>query len=158
MNVLSDGYHTDWNVQFPRDIRVEGATYLVDSVEEAGSGGFYRAVGTIKRVLKPGETVTSSGSGSRPRSGKKTASAAPATAADLETTTVVDGVLVQCVKEGSKLRARVVSDGYDPDYNIRFPRSIRELGVLYVVEEVEEAAGGGSYVAYGKIKRLVQAP
>jgi Ca-activated chloride channel homolog len=33
-----------------------------------------------------------------------------------------DGVL----KDGSKLRARVVADGYEPDWNMRFPRSVRE--------------------------------
>jgi Ca-activated chloride channel family protein len=50
----------------------------------------------------------------------------------------------------------VVSDGYNPDYNIRFPRSIREEGILYVVDEVKENPQGGSYIAYGKIRRLVQ--
>jgi Ca-activated chloride channel family protein len=79
------------------------------------------------------------------------------TAADLETTTNADdGVLVQCIREGSKLRARVVSDGYDPNYNMRFPRDIREEGVLYVVDQVIETANGGSYIACGKIRRLIQ--
>ena len=67
-----------------------------------------------------------------------------------------DGVLLQCLKDGKKLRIRVVSDGYSPVYNIRFPRSIREEGALYVVDEVEEVASGGSYIAYGKIRRFVQ--
>lgn len=39
---------------------------------------------------------------------------------------------------------------------IRFPRSIRELGILYVCDEVVEASAGGSYVATGEIKRLIQ--
>src|SRR6516162_5434098 len=72
------------------------------------------------------------------------------------TTSVGTGVLVQCIKEGSKLRARVVSDAYDPDYNMRFPRDIRQEGTLYVVDQVIEASGGGSYIACGKIRRLVQ--
>lgn len=156
VRVISDGYNSDFNVQFPRSIREDGVTYVAEKVEPSGDGTFYRAVGTIKRVLRPGEAVRGSGSAPRKSSGAKKASAAPATAADLETTNVVDGVLVQCVPEGKKLRARVVSDGFNPDWNIRFPRSIRELGVLYVVEEIEEAGGGGSYIAYGKIKRLVQ--
>lgn len=81
----------------------------------------------------------------------------PATAADLPTCTDIgSGILVQCVPEGKKLRARVVTDGFNPNWNIRFPRSIRELGVLYVCESVVEAAGGGSYVASGDIKRLIQ--
>lgn len=59
---------------------------------------------------------------------------------DLETTdSVKDGVLLPCVKEGRKLRARVVQDGYHPGWNMRFPRSIREDGTLYVVDEVNTA-------------------
>jgi Ca-activated chloride channel family protein len=65
-------------------------------------------------------------------------------------------VLVQCVKDGKKLRARVVSDGYDPNFNMRFPRSIREEGILYVVDEVILGPGGNSYIACGDIKRLIQ--
>ncbi len=42
------------------------------------------------------------------------------TAADLETTdSIGNGVLIQCVAEGKKLRARIVSDGYNLDYNIQ---------------------------------------
>lgn len=54
------------------------------------------------------------------------------------------------------MRARVVSDEYNPDYNIRFPRNIRAEGVLYVVDEVRESSDGKSYAAYGKIRRLLQ--
>ena len=79
------------------------------------------------------------------------------TAADLETITDVgDGIVIQCVKQGSKLRARVVSDGYDPDKNVKFPRSIRELGVLYVTDEVRLSSNGKNYEAYGSIKKLIQ--
>ena len=79
------------------------------------------------------------------------------TAADLETTnTVGDAVLVQCLKDKSKLRARVVSDGYNPEWNMRFPRSIREEGMMYVVDEVKESPQGGYYLAYGEIKKFVQ--
>jgi len=59
------------------------------------------------------------------------------------------------VREGSKLRARVVSDGYDPNFNMRFPRDIREDGILYVVDEVIEGAGGGSYIVSGVPKTAV---
>ncbi|GAA4014054.1 hypothetical protein GCM10022631_27220 [Deinococcus rubellus] len=62
----------------------------------------------------------------------------------------------KCVKEGSKLRARVVQDSYHPDWNMRFPRSIREDGLLYVVDEVNTEPGGKSYIAFGAIRRLVQ--
>ncbi|MEP0752162.1 VWA domain-containing protein [Trichocoleus sp. Lan] len=158
IHVISDGYNPDFNVQFPRNIREEGVTYIVDEINLSADGSFYRVSGNIRRLVQPGqERAASSQNGTYSSSPKRQKLNAPASAADLETIdTVGDGVLVQCVKEGSKLRARVVSDGYDPNYNIRFPRDIREENVLYVVDEVEEAKNGGSYVAYGKIRRLVQ--
>jgi hypothetical protein len=45
---VSDGYHTDWRVQFPRDLRKDGARFVVDELVEATQGGFYRAVGEIR--------------------------------------------------------------------------------------------------------------
>ena len=144
------------NVQFPRAIREEGVAYLVDQVVPSSDGSFYRVQGTIRRLLRPGETAGTA-KVARKASASAKAAKVPATAADLPTCTEIGtGVLVQCVPEGKKLRARVVSDGYSPDWNIRFPRSIRELGILYVCDEVVEAAGGGSYVAQGEIKRLIQ--
>jgi predicted DNA-binding WGR domain protein/outer membrane protein assembly factor BamB len=44
----SPGFKADWHVQFPRDIRTPGTTYLVDGLRESGSGGFYRVVGQIR--------------------------------------------------------------------------------------------------------------
>jgi Ca-activated chloride channel family protein len=154
---VTDGFDPDMNVQFPRAIRAEGVRYVVEGLEHSSDGSFYRAVGNINRLVRPGEVDTFSAPrrSTVTRTGK--ASSAPATAADLETTdTVGDGVLVQCLKDGSKLRARVVSDGFDPNMNMRFPRSIREDGMLYVVDEVIPNSDGKSYIACGKIKRFVQ--
>ena len=152
IRVVSEDYE-DFNVQFPRAIREEGASYVVDKLELSANGTFYRAVGEIRRLLKPGEklaTVTTRNT-NFPKAKVK------GTAADLETTdTVGDGVLVQCFKDKSKLRARVVSDGYNPEWNMRFPRSIREEGMMYVVDEVKESSQGGFYLAYGEIKKFVQ--
>jgi len=50
VRVLSAGYKSDWFVQFPRDIREAGAKYVVDKVLEATQGGFYRALGDIRRL------------------------------------------------------------------------------------------------------------
>ncbi|MFO0562146.1 MAG: PQQ-binding-like beta-propeller repeat protein [Polyangiales bacterium] len=50
VRVLSAGYKSDWFVQFPRDIREAGAKYVVDKVLEATQGGFYRALGNIRRL------------------------------------------------------------------------------------------------------------
>jgi Ca-activated chloride channel family protein len=81
----------------------------------------------------------------------------PKTLADLqETDTVGGGILVQVVKDKSKLRARVVSDGFEPDWNMRFPRDIRQENTLYVVDHVNTAPDGKSYIASGDIKRFVQ--
>jgi len=159
VHVISEGYNPDFNVQFPRNIREEGVTYIVEEINLSADGSFYRASGNIRKLVKPGQerAALPEGNIAPKKSQKRQTANAPGSAADLEPIdSVGDCVLVQCVKEGSKLRARVVSDGYNPNYNIRFPRNIREEGTLYVVDEVEEAASGGSYIAYGKIRRLVQ--
>ncbi|MGI0483833.1 vWA domain-containing protein [Pantanalinema rosaneae CENA516] len=157
VKVMSEGYDPAKNVQFPRAMRAEGARYVVEGLEPSSDGSFYRVQGSITRFVKPGEAdIFVAPRQSRPRSSGK-ASTGPASAADLPTTdTVGDGILVQCVKEGSKLRARVVSDAYEPDWNMRFPRSVREEGMLYVVDEVKTAPDGKSYIACGEIKRFVQ--
>jgi Ca-activated chloride channel homolog len=157
IKVISEGYDSTKNVQFPRAIRAEGARYTVEELKLA-DGGFYRVEGKISRLTKPGEVDIFTASNNYSRSvntGK--ASKGTATAADLPTTdTVGDGILVQCVKDGSKLRARVVADGYEPDWNMRFPRSVREEGMLYVVDEIKTAPDGKSYIACGEVKRFVQ--
>jgi Ca-activated chloride channel homolog len=157
VKVVSSGYDSSKNVQFPRALRAEGASYMVESLEASQDGSFYRVQGTIHRLAKLGETDRFSAP-QRTRSASVTkASKGPANAADLVVTdSVGDGVLVQCVKDGSKLRARVVSDGYEPDWNMRFPRSVREEGMLYVVEEIKVGPDGKSYIACGDIKRFEQ--
>jgi Ca-activated chloride channel family protein len=158
VRAVSEGYDPHFNIQFPRSAREEGVTYVVEKLVPSADGTFYRAQGTLKRLVVPGQeraARAASGGGAPKKTGK--ASKVTGSAKDLPTTNAVGmGVLVQCVKEGSKLRARVVSDGYDPNFNMRFPRDIREEGILYVVDEVIEASGGGSYIACGDIKRLVQ--
>ncbi|MFN6465423.1 MAG: vWA domain-containing protein [Nostoc sp. DedVER02] len=157
VKVISEGYDSSKNVQFPRSIRAEGARYVVEGLELSSEGTFYRVRGNITRFAQPGETdiFVAPRQSNIASTGK--ASKGPASAADLPTIdTVKDGILVQCVKDGSKLRARVVSDGYEPDWNMRFPRSVREEGMLYVVDEVKTAPDGKSYIACGEIKRFVQ--
>jgi outer membrane protein assembly factor BamB len=86
--------------------------------------------------------------------------AAPKPVAQADTTaveTVSDagrGVVVECVKEGGKLRVRVVSRGYEPGWHVQFPRNLREEGARFVVDEVHEATQGGFYRAYGDIRKL----
>ncbi len=65
------------------------------------------------------------------------------------------GVLVECVDEGGRLRIRVVSGGYHRDWQVQFPKGIRERGSRYVVTGIREAGRGGFYRAYGEIRRLL---
>ncbi|EST38142.1 hypothetical protein N566_09145 [Streptomycetaceae bacterium MP113-05] len=51
VRVVSPGYDPAWRVQFPKEIRVPGARYVVTEVHESGRGGFYRARGDIRRLL-----------------------------------------------------------------------------------------------------------
>lgn len=163
MRVASEGYDQSVNVQFPRNIREEGVRYVVDTLQLSANGTFYRTVGNVRRLALPGQEHLYKGTGrsgapsARHSSPPQASKVSARTAADLETTTnAADGVLVQCIREGSKLRARVVSDGYDPNYNMRFPRDIRAEGVLYVVDQVIETANKGSYITCGRIRRLIQ--
>ncbi|MFJ4770650.1 WGR domain-containing protein [Streptomyces uncialis] len=50
VHVVSDGYDSGWNVQFPRGIREPGARYVVDALHPS-SGGFYRVRGEIRRLV-----------------------------------------------------------------------------------------------------------
>ncbi|MFO0610487.1 MAG: WGR domain-containing protein [Polyangiales bacterium] len=73
----------------------------------------------------------------------------------LETTTDrKGGVVVECFKDGGKLRVRVTSPGYDKKRHCQFPRDIREEGAKFVVDEVRESGDGGFYRAFGNIRRL----
>jgi hypothetical protein len=65
-----------------------------------------------------------------------------------------DGVVVECVKEGERVRVRVVSPGYE-SWNVQFPKDIREPGARFLVEGIRSAGRGGFYRAYGDIRRLL---
>lgn len=49
--LLSVSYNPSWKMQFPKDIRSEDTRYLVEEVCEVSRGGFYRALGDIKRLF-----------------------------------------------------------------------------------------------------------
>ena len=61
-------------------------------------------------------------------------------------------VIVECVQEGKKVRARVISPGYDPDKNCQFPRAVREAGKRFEVDMVVDA--GSFYRVKGDITEL----
>ncbi len=64
-----------------------------------------------------------------------------------------NGIIVKCVKVGSKLRVRVLSDGFKKDWNVQFPKNLRAEGAEFVVDELRESSGG-FYRVYGNIYRL----
>jgi len=70
------------------------------------------------------------------------------------TTDSSNGVVLKCIKEGSKLRVRVVSDGFNKDWNVQFPKNLREEGALYWVQELYQSNNGNFYRVYGDIKKL----
>jgi outer membrane protein assembly factor BamB/predicted DNA-binding WGR domain protein len=74
----------------------------------------------------------------------------------LETTTDIDqGIILECIREKGKLRMRVVSDGFDPELNVQFPKNIREENVRYLVDAIKVSATGSFYRAHGNIKKII---
>lgn len=65
------------------------------------------------------------------------------------------GVILECYREGGKLRVRVASPGYKQEWHCQFPRDLRIEGARYVVPEVRPARDGSFYRTVGEIKKLV---
>ncbi len=74
----------------------------------------------------------------------------------LETTTnSSQGIILECFKEGNKLRMRVISPGYNPNWKVQFPKDIREESARYIVAEIRQSTNGNFYRVYGDIKKLI---
>ena len=111
--------------------------------------------GSIACVDVSGAAVDAAAHGSIPQARVATMGKIAAAESGIERTTDSSkGVVVECVKDGGKLRVRVMSDGYHPDWFCQFPRDLREEGARYVVDEIREATQGGFYRVLGDIKRL----
>jgi outer membrane protein assembly factor BamB len=65
------------------------------------------------------------------------------------------GVVLECFEDNGRLRMRVVTGGHHTDWQVQFPKGIREAGARYLVTEVREASRGGFYRTRGEIRRLV---
>jgi len=73
----------------------------------------------------------------------------------LETTTdASQGILLECFREGDRLRMRVLSDGYNTNLRVQFPHNIREEHARYLVDAVQLASHGDFYRVHGDIKKL----
>eukprot|EP00927_Polykrikos_kofoidii_P079578 TRINITY_DN76362_c0_g1_i1.p1 TRINITY_DN76362_c0_g1~~TRINITY_DN76362_c0_g1_i1.p1 ORF type:complete len:525 (-),score=88.34 TRINITY_DN76362_c0_g1_i1:152-1663(-) len=71
-----------------------------------------------------------------------------------EVTSAEGKIIIGCILDGSKLRARVESPGYDPTLNVQFQRNLRKPGARFTVDNVELAPNGNFYRCRGEIKRL----
>ncbi|MFG2221603.1 WGR domain-containing protein [Streptomyces sp. NPDC048644] len=78
----------------------------------------------------------------------------PSATVQTVTPSAASGIVVECVQENGRLRVHVVSGGYEPSWNVQFPRHIRRPGVRYVVDDLA-AASGGFYRVRGEIRQLV---
>jgi predicted DNA-binding WGR domain protein/outer membrane protein assembly factor BamB len=65
------------------------------------------------------------------------------------------GAILECFRQGQKLRVRAVSDGYHQNWMVQFPQDLRREGDRYWVQALKEAKQGDYYRTYGEIKRLV---
>lgn len=112
--------------------------------------------GVIACIDVSDEAIERAQRGKLPKARHERASKVSAAETQLETTSDTSkGVILECVKEGSKLRMKVVSAGYHAGWYCQFPRDLREEGARYVVDELREATQGGFYRVLGDIKRLV---
>jgi predicted DNA-binding WGR domain protein len=129
------------SMQFHQDrlylVTTEGYMVCLDLRENAIRGAEGGKVPKVREIQAPkGEGVTPS--------------------AEVETTAAsAGGVVVECVEEGGRLRMHPLSAGYRKDWNVQFPKDVRQKGARYVVEGLRESARGGFYRAYGEIKKLV---
>jgi predicted DNA-binding WGR domain protein len=80
---------------------------------------------------------------------------ATTTSTEVEVTrSAAGGVVLECVDQGGRLRVRVVSPGYH-DWNVQFPKEIRQAGARYVVPELRPSNRGDFYRTVGEIRKLV---
>jgi predicted DNA-binding WGR domain protein len=86
---------------------------------------------------------------------KAPAPVAVANTSHLDTTTDTSGIVLTCIREGGKLRIKVETAGYHRDWNVQFPKDIRQEGAKYVVSEIVESLSGEFYRIVGDIKKLV---
>ena len=140
---LNTGCGSAYSMQFFKGrlyiVTTDGSFAAIDASEAAIAAAKAGTVPEAKAIKAP-----------------KAAAAEPS--AEVETTRDAgSGVIVECYKEGSKLRIRPVSEGYHKTWAVQFPKELRELGAKYVVDELRESGSGGFYRAHGNIRKLTRA-
>jgi predicted DNA-binding WGR domain protein len=137
---LNTGCGSAFSMQFFKDrlyiVTTDGSFAAIDASEAAIAAAKTGTVPEPKAIKAP-----------------KAAAVTPST--EIETTrSAGTGVIVECYQEGSQLRIRPASTGYNKKWNVQFPKDLRELGAKYVVDELRESGSGGFYRAHGTIRKL----
>lgn len=139
---LGTGCGSAYSMQYHNErlyiVTTDGSLACIDASESAVQSAVGGSVPQVVDVKAPPRMPT----------------VAPSTTVEIVHDTA-DGVLVECVEDAGRLRIRVVSPGYHQDWQVQFPKGIRERGSRYVVTGIREASRGGFYRAYGDIRRLV---
>lgn len=65
-----------------------------------------------------------------------------------------NSVILECIKQGKKLKIRPLSHDYHTDWNVAFPHHLRMEGSRYQVSELKESKSGKFYRVIGEIKPL----
>ena len=138
---LGTGCGSAYSMQFYKDrlyiVTTSGDLTCIDASEAAIEAAKKGKIPKARKIVAPKE------------------SEALLVTSTVETTSdASSGVLIECYKQGSKLRVRVLSEGYDKTWNVQFPKNLREDKARFVVDEVRTSSRGGFYRAYGTIKRL----
>jgi len=140
---LATGCGSVLSMQFFRD-----RLYMVTT------DGFLAAVDASEAAI----AAAQAGTVPKAREIKAPAPVAAQTSTAVETTRdATGGVVVECYRDGTRLRVRPLSDGFDRSFNVQFPKDIREEGARYVVEELRQSGRGGFYRVHGSIQKLVSA-
>jgi predicted DNA-binding WGR domain protein len=138
---LNTGCGSAYSMQFFKDrlyiVTTDGSFAAIDASEAAITSAKAGKVPEAKSIKAP-----------------KASDAVTPDAAIETTRTAGSGVVVECYKEGNKLRIRPAVAGYNKKWNVQFPKDLRELGAKYVVDELRESSSGGFYRAQGTIRKL----
>uniref|UniRef100_A0A7S4N0Z6 WGR domain-containing protein n=1 Tax=Odontella aurita TaxID=265563 RepID=A0A7S4N0Z6_9STRA len=133
-SALSMQYHEERIYMVTSD----GSLACIDASEDAISAAKKGTVPTAKDLKAPAAT---------------TAAATTDTAIE-STADGSEGVVVNCIQDGSRVCVRTESSKYNTEWNVQFPKNLREAGARFVVDELRESKSGGFYRAHGEIRRL----
>ncbi|CAD5120171.1 DgyrCDS8746 [Dimorphilus gyrociliatus] len=65
------------------------------------------------------------------------------------------GIMLECVKDGEKLRVKPIGPSFEPDWYVMFPQSLRVEGAKYIVDKLEVAGESSRfYRTVGRIQMI----